>query len=194
MRKRYIIFAFISSLLVACVEFEPVSPIPEIEYKKLSFVAAYDSLLENRLTAGVLEFSFRDGDADLGVYDEIHGDTLQPDSVRNGIFIDLYEKVDGAYRKVYIEFPIENPPFLDTLDLNTLLPYDQKMDRVGQNKTIQGIIRTTIFFTQPAPYDSMRMEFHIRDRALNKSNIEFTRDFTSAEMDSVLNLIQNQGI
>lgn len=182
------IFIFLLLLFFACVEFEPVSPIPNIKYKSINFVVAKDSVLSNSgLLNAVLEFDFVDGDADLGVYDEVHNDENLPDSVKFGIFIDLYEKVDGEYFKRYIVQPIDTFPFLDTFELNTLLPYDQKMDRVGQNKTIQGIIRSSILFSKDAPFDTMMLEFYIRDRALNKSNIERTDDFSVEALNSVFN-------
>lgn len=173
----------VSFLFFTCVEFEPVSPIPSIEYKDLTFGVLYDSVLETYLMNGLIEFSFIDGDADLGVYDEDHNNENLPDSMRYGIFVDLYEKLEGDYYKRYIIEPSPDSPWIDTFLLHTLLPYDQKMDRVGQNKTIQGVIRAGINFTQPAPYDTMRLEFYIRDRALNKSNVEYTRDFSSTEME-----------
>jgi hypothetical protein len=186
MRIKIAIFILVSFLFFACVEFEPVSPVPSIEYKDLTFDIVYDTVLKTYLMKGLIEFNFIDGDADLGVYDEVHSDTLLPDSVKFGLFIDLYEKVNGDYFKRYIVQPISDTPFIDTFLLHVLLPYDQKMDRVGQNKTIQGVIRAGIDFTQPADYkayDTMRLEFFIRDRALNKSNVEHTRDFASSELD-----------
>lgn len=188
MRIKIVIFILVSFLFFTCVEFDPVSPIPEIEYKDLTFGIGLDSL-GNRQLQALVEFSFIDGDADLGVYDEVHSDTLLPDSVRYGIFIDMFEKVNDDYRKIHLIRlirPAQGVPYIDTFQLHTLLPYDEKMDRVGQNKAIQGIIRSGIVFYQPADYDTMRLEFYIRDRALNKSNVEYTRDFAASEMDTTL--------
>lgn len=169
---------------ISCVKFEPVSPIPSIEFKELRFERVLvDSTFES--VQAIMEFNFVDGDADLGVYDEVHSDIELPDSQRYGIFVDLLEKVDGVYIKRYLLQPRPNTNLIDTVLLHQLLPYDQKLDRVGQNKTVKGVIRSGILVSD-TPYDTMAYEFFIRDRALNKSNVERTSDFTLDGIDTLL--------
>ncbi len=118
---------------------------------------------------------------------------------RYGIFISLYEKVNGKYNELFftetstvkvkdsitvddsVIYAEVDSLIIDTVTFNQLLPYDSKMDRVGQNKTIKGNIRVDISFPPTLPYDTMRFEFYIRDRALHKSNIEVTSDFTVSD-------------
>jgi hypothetical protein len=53
---------------------------------------------------------------------------------------------------------------------------DTPLDRVGQNKTVKGFIRIEMYFFVIPEYDTIRYDFYIVDRALNKSNIESTSD------------------
>ena len=182
MKRGIIIFLAIVSLVFwRCQKIEKVSDIPEIEFKSLTFEKQLDTLGYN--TLATIEFSFIDGNADLGVYDEINADSSLPDSMRYGIFINFYEKLNGSYIQRYFVQEIDSFPYLDTLTLNMLLPYDEKLDRTGQNKTVSGIIRAGITLTTSLPYDTMRFEFYIRDRALNKSNVQYTTDFTNSDLD-----------
>ncbi|MBN1118304.1 MAG: hypothetical protein JXA77_13930 [Bacteroidales bacterium] len=195
-------------LFASCVEIEEVSPVPEITYKSFAYDYIYNLELDESLFTRVLEFDFIDGDADLGVYDEMNELTYLPDSFRHGIFISFFEKLDGVYFErffteestmtlaridsvlmdtVWVYDTIKYDTLLiDTISLNQLLPYDEKLDRVGQNKTVKGTIRIGMFFPAELPYDTMRLEFYIRDRALNKSNIEVTEDFINADLESPL--------
>ncbi len=161
----------------SCVEFQDVSEIPSIEYKEISVSDAYDSL-DNKLKVILLSFDFIDGDADLGVYDEIANNTEYPDSMRYGLFITLYEQVDSVFtEKILTEWNSDSLRY-DTLSLNQYILYDDKLERSGQNKTVKGNIECNISVYQySALKDSLRLEFYIRDRALNKSNVETTDSF-----------------
>lgn len=166
---------FILILLTSCVEFEPVSPIPQIEHVKTEILS--DSSLGNLIKVIKFEFSFIDGDADVGVYFEVHNNPNFPDSVRYGLFIDIFDKIDGDYQKRYLTQFNDTTETFDTITLHKPLYYDSKLDRVGQNKTVKGIIRADIPIAKPSELqDTFRLEFFIRDRALNKSNLETTPD------------------
>jgi hypothetical protein len=168
----------ISILVSSCVEFELVSPVPEISLIDFGVTEGYDTLLQQAVKVGLLEFSFIDGDADFGVYWDVANDNSFPDSVRYNLFINLYEKINGAYRIKYFTQWISDSNRFDTLSLNQYIYYNEKLDRVGQNKTVKGIIRSSIQMVSTEDLkDSLRLEFYIRDRALNKSNIEYTNDF-----------------
>jgi len=178
-------FGILFILAVSCDEIETLSPIPEIEYK--SFKYDYFSGINQPVLTRVLEFKFEDGDADLGVYDEVHKNPNFPDSVRYGIFIHFYEKVDGEYLERFFteETPVDTDSVgiisyrTDTLVFHQQFPYDTKLDRIGQNKTVKGTVRVALLMPAEMPYDTMRFEFYIRDRALHKSNVEYTEDFTN---------------
>jgi hypothetical protein len=182
MRRNAIPWLFLFSLyLISCSKIEKLSPIPEIEF--LSFEIVNSSTGGLSSTTGLLEFDFVDGDADLGVYDDVNADSTLPDSMRFGLFAYLYEKVGGVYQEIIIQILGTNGGVIDTVNFFQHIPYDQKLDRVGQNKTVKGTIRIELLkFAGIGPdYDTLMIEFFIRDRALNKSNVERTNDFVSPE-------------
>ncbi len=162
----------------SCVKFEDVSDIPSIEYKNITVSDAYDSSLGNKLKVVQLSFDFIDGDADLGVYEEIANNTEYPDSMRYGLFVTLYEKVDSIFTEKVLTEWNDSLGYYDTLSLNQYIFYDEKLDRSGQNKTVKGNIECNISVYEYTVFnDSLRLEFYIRDRALNKSNTETSDSF-----------------
>ncbi|MBN2522346.1 MAG: hypothetical protein JXB24_03680 [Bacteroidales bacterium] len=151
----------------ACIETEPVSPVPEVAFTSIELVNLVDTSLENPYLKGaILKFEFKDGDADFGVYESVASDTSLPDSIRYNLFMDPFYKIDGAYFRVELDtnYP---PPYYSIF-------YNQKLDRVGQNKTVKGTITLTI--TDIPLYDTIKYDFYIRDRAGNNSNVESTTD------------------
>ncbi len=163
----YILFVLFA--IISCEKIEKISEVPEIDFKSFTTKEGIDTLLGNHVILGTLEFGFIDGDADLGVYEEVATDTSNPDSIRFNLFLTLYEKIDGNYKKV--------EPDPDFPQDNYTIMYNEKMDRVGQNKTVKGIIELDITYLFEPPYDTLKYDFYIRDRALNKSNVESTTDF-----------------
>ena len=162
-----IICLAILALNYACIETEPVSPVPDVTFKSLELVNLIDTSLGNPdLKGAVLMFDFIDGDADFGVYESIAQDTNLPDSIRYNLFLSPYYKYDGIYYQV--EQDTNNPPPFYSIF------YNSKLDRVGQNKTVKGTITLTII--DIPPFDTIRYDFYIRDRAGNNSNIESTSD------------------
>jgi hypothetical protein len=158
------------ALMVSCVETEPVSPIPEITFKKLEIVQITDGL-GNKIIMTKLQFTFIDGNADIGIEQGISDNPALPDSVRFNVFINTFEKKDNYYLPVVI----------DTADTLMPPPYsaifqNDKLERVGQNKTIKGTITLNMPYYLLPDYDTIRYEFYIRDRAGNKSNVEVTSD------------------
>ena len=156
-----------SIVLVSCIKTDPVSPVPEITFKNLEVFYAYDTLLEQYIPVGELEFSFIDGDADIGLYEEdIIEDTTGWDERNYNVFLTPYQKLDTLY--YLIESDSSNPPPYYTIW------HDVKLDRVGQNKTIKGDITLTL--NDMPQFDTIRYEFFIRDRAGNESNLVTTSD------------------
>jgi hypothetical protein len=155
----------IAFLILACIKTEPVSPIPEVEFKNYELFEAVDTL-GNHLIVGKLEFSFIDGDADFGM--DGLWDTVTWNERNYNVFLKPYEKIDTLY------YPIPDdstkpPPYYRVMR-------DTPLDRVGQNKTVKGFIRIEMYFFIIPEYDTLRYDFYIVDRALNKSNIESTSD------------------
>ena len=149
----------------ACIETEPVSPIPEVEFKSYDLALGVDSL-GNHLLIGDLEFSFIDGDANFGM-DGIW-DTVTWNELNYNVFLKPYEKIDTLYYLIPDDSS-KPPPYYRVMR-------DTPLDRVGQNKTVQGFIRIEMYFFIIPEYDTIRYDFYIVDRALNKSNIESTSD------------------
>jgi hypothetical protein len=176
MQRLVFSFRSFAVLFSACIETEPVSPIPEIEFKSYEMFEAVDTL-GNHLIVGKLELSFIDGDADFGM--ENIWDTVTWNELNYNVFLKPYEKIDTLY------YPIPDdstkpPPYYRVMR-------DTPLDRVGQNKTVKGFIRIDMYFFIIPDYDTLRYDFYIVDRALNKSNIESTSDigFKGITLDPV---------
>ena len=164
MKRMWLIPGIILLGLNSCIETEVVSPIPAITFKKLEAYMAYDSL-GNYAPKADLEFDFIDGDADIGIYeDEV--DTVAWNENNYNVFLRPYQKIDTTY--IPIELDHSKPPPYYTIW------HDDKLDRVGQNKTIRGTITLTI--PDLPPYDTIRYDFYITDRAGHNSNTESTTD------------------
>lgn len=155
-------------ILYACIETEPVSPVPEIEFISFDLSAGYDNL-GNDILLGKLKFSFIDGDADFG----INIDTTKPQEYN--IFLSEYGKLNDTY--YFIEPDTTTPP------LNYTVQHDDRLDRVGQNTTIRGTVTLNIYYLFLPDYDTIRYDFYIVDRAGHESNIESTTDISFTGFD-----------
>lgn len=148
----------------ACIKFDPVSPIPEITYTSIELVN-YINAFGDQSKKAILIFDFIDGDADFGVYAKDTAFYLS-DSIKFNLFLTDYYKIDGVH--YLIEHDTNNPP------PNYTISFNPKLTRVGQNKTVKGII--TVDIIDLPSYDTIKFDFIIRDRAGNNSNVESTSD------------------
>ncbi len=145
-------------LLASCQKFEKVSPVPEIHFKSFSLYLL--DTLDVTIPAGELRFSFQDGDADFGL------DTISnPEDTANLVLIP-FQKLNGTY---------------DSIDASIYgrkyaIYQNERMNRTGQNKTIQGEIKVQIYYFLSLPYDTIRYDFYITDRAGHKSNVASSSD------------------
>jgi hypothetical protein len=146
-----------------CMKKEEFPVEPQIAFG--SFVKIIDgSGIDNR---GVLEISYTDGDGDIGLS---QGDTLPPYDYN--FFMKYYEKQNGVFKEVFITYFNEYTQMIDTLDMNARIPM---LTPSGRNKAIKGIIQDTIFINNyDSPYDTIRFEVFIKDRALHESNTIIT--------------------
>ncbi len=174
MKTLGIVLAFFIIIITACVETTPVSVIPEVTFESLEVSPGYDSL-GNSVKRVVLQFDFIDGDADIGISEGIASDTTLPDEERHNVFLIPFYKEDNEY------LPIE----LDTTFPNNfyIIPYNEKLNRVGQNKTIKGTVKLNIDFLSDPEFDTLKYDFYIRDRSGNTSNVEETEDFSLKGID-----------
>ena len=136
-------------LLVSCLKEEEYPIVPEIEYEEfLSLVNKETGVAEK----GVLKFSFKDGDGDVGL-----GQGDQDPPYDYNLFISLYEIQNG-----------------DSVEIEPALTLNQRIPLLtpeGKQKAIRGEIEDTLFINDPtSDYDTIFLEFYILDRALNQSN------------------------
>lgn len=166
MKKDLILIGIIITLLVGCIETEPVSSVPEITFKSFELFVAYDTFQEKDMLFGKLKFDFVDGDANIGIY--YLEDSNSWNENNYNVFLKPYEKINFQYIKVPDD--TTKPPLYYNISHN------DKLDRAGQNKTIKGTITINIEYLLIPSYDTIRYEFYIRDRHKNNSNVEVTTD------------------
>jgi hypothetical protein len=167
-------FLLMVLLLSTCKKKEIYPSVPSIEYKDATFYMASDgtdSLM-------VLTFSFKDGDGDIGLNQQDTNPPFQAardkynfptNPYYHNLHIDYYELIDNKYQQIIKDLdPDATPPVFDTLR------YQYRIENItpdGRHKAIRGDIEVKIF---PSPHfdakDTVKYEFFIYDRALNKSN------------------------
>ncbi len=148
----------VALVMLSCEPIEKVSNVPEIGFK--SFTMGEIDSLGFKIKAGELVFSFIDGDADFGIRNTgVNQDTLN-------LFLIPYKKTDMVYDSVEMNIYGRKYAVMN----------DEKLIRVGQNKTIKGEIKVQIYYFITPPFDTIRYDFYITDRAGHKSNVESTSD------------------
>jgi len=145
-------------VLSTCDPIDKASDVPEIKFK--SFTLYDRDTLGFQIKAGEMIFSFIDGNADFGVEPNSE-DTLN-------LFLLPFHKVNMAYE----------PLNVDTFGRKYKVKNDDAMVRVGQNKTVKGEIKLQVYFFVIPPFDTIRYDFYILDRAGNKSNVASTSDIS----------------
>jgi hypothetical protein len=159
----YLILSMVIICLIAfsCQKYENASSIPQVTFKSFTLNDKKDTL-GNIFRQGELIFDFVDGNSDFGI------NTQEPgtDTSSNLILIP-YQKVAGEY------LPVTGEPGIDTLQYS--IYENAYFDPQGKVRTIRGEVTLLIdyFLT---PYDTIRYNFFIIDRAGNRSNIATTTD------------------
>jgi hypothetical protein len=147
-------------LFSSCRKIEKLSTIPHIAFTRFTVFDTTTILGEYK--AGRLVFHFEDGDGDVGL------------DAPTGYQIDTTDLFLGLFRK--------KGGIMDTItDKNDpLLPYSSYripyMERTGVNKILKGYISVTFLYLSYSHGDTIKYDFYIKDRALNESNIESTRE------------------
>jgi hypothetical protein len=145
-------------VLSTCEPIQKVSDVPEIKFKSF---ALYDKdTLTFQIKVGEMIFSFIDGNADFGVQQNSE-DTLN-------LFLTPFHKVNMAYV----------PLNVDTFGRKYTVLNDPALVRIGQNKTVKGEIKLQVYYFVIPPFDTIRYDFYIVDRAGNKSNVASTSDIS----------------
>ncbi|MCF6171926.1 MAG: hypothetical protein L3J31_05105 [Bacteroidales bacterium] len=152
---------------VACNKFEKFPIEPVIKYDKFVLLSNPTNGITER---GVLQFSYTDGDGDLGLSDK---DTEPPFNFGGeyyyNLIINYFEKQNGKF----VEVPLLtwNPDSLryDTLSFNGRFPV---LTPETGNLSIKGIFQDTLFIYNPlSEFDTIKFSAYIIDRALHKSNM-----------------------
>ena len=149
-RYKYLLFLFlITACLISCSKKEEYPIIPEIEF--LGMTKLYDPVLQ-RYDRGVLAISFKDGDGDIGLFEN------QTEPPYN-FYVKYFELQNGDETRVVIS---------DTNEFNARIPV---LTPSGSVKAIKGEIEDTLnIFNMLSPFDTIKFEVYLVDRELHKSN------------------------
>lgn len=130
---------------------------PRIDFEDFFLYINVNSLEQEVLT-GKVDFSFTDGDGDVGFEPIPDTSALNlPDSLRYNLFMQLYDMKGNEFVKI----PEEEGGYL-----KYNIPYLDK-------QPLSGTISVTIEYPI-IKYDTIFYTFYIYDRAMNKSNIDTT--------------------
>lgn len=155
-----LIFLALGIIFFSCNELDKYSEIPEIEFSgyTVDYEYANGEILKKNVT---IQFSILDGDGDVGLLPE---DTVAPykDSLASNFFATIFVR--------------KNHKWVSGDQLN-YLPIRYRMPYMGEGTT--SLLKADVFidFSYAAklfPYDSIKYNFYILDRALHKSNIDST--------------------
>jgi len=153
----------------------PISPIPAIRFKKFAFEDRWDTLDKAFVTKAIINFSFIDGDGDLGV--RPIDKAVKVESSR--VYYTWYKKLPD---RTYDQFQFAD----STITNSSAIPYSEVMNK---DEALNKVLKGTMELELMPPWriylqgiDTMRVEFFITDRAKNESNVERTPDFSTAEM------------
>ena len=112
---------------------------------------------------GLFEFSFTDGDADLG---EVVEDITDPNFYN--MFITYYEIQNKDTIQVPLLYYNPQTEEYDTLTFNSIIPNLTPENDSGNG--IEGEISDTLFIQTVSDYDTIMFELYIKDRAGHSSN------------------------
>ncbi len=116
---------------------------------------------------GVLQFSFTDGDGDLGV---------ETDSNTTGGFANLFITYYEIQNKDTVQVPMtyydNETHTYDTMTYNSVIP--NLTPEYANGNGIKGEISDTLFLLSASSYDTIMFEVYVKDRKEHESNHFFT--------------------
>lgn len=160
------VFTIIAIILViSCRKPEDYPINPVISFERLFIMDSIVDELGGKYyyPHAVLEYTFTDGDGDIGLSESDTNGIHDPDSMYYfNLFLTMYEKNNGVFDTVeFDEFP-----------LSYRIPYiERKTSRDVLKGNIIVDIVTNILF-----YDTIKFDFYMVDRALHSSNKETTSE------------------
>ncbi|GAB4318974.1 MAG: hypothetical protein Kow00127_11080 [Bacteroidales bacterium] len=147
-------------LLFSCSTEEVYPVIPEISFEEFVLLYNPQSGINER---GVLKISFKDGDGDIGLY---QNETEPPYDYN--LFIRYFEIQNGDTTEVLLIDPVSG----DTANFNARIPL---LTPEGHNKSIKGEIEDTLFVYNPlSQFDTIMFSVYLVDRMLHQSNTIYT--------------------
>ncbi len=148
-------------LLWGCRKYDTYPVIPHIDLYGFEKLPPDSTGVDQR---GVIALSFTDGDGDLGLTSVQDTGKYQFD-----IFVKYFELQKGTFKEIILTSPNPQTGKLDTIWFHGRIPY---LTPVGKSKAISGQIYDTLFINNySSPYDTIKYQIYIQDRALNKSNV-----------------------
>ena len=156
-----VITLFMSLIMFyGCRKYDNYPIVPHIDF---DFIKIYPDSLGVDQT-GVIGLSFTDGDGDIGLTADQNTGVYQ-----FNLFIKYFEKQKGVFKEIILTTPNSLTGKPDTLWFNGRIPY---ITPEGKVKAISGEITDTLFVNNfVSPYDTIKYQIYIKDRALNKSNV-----------------------
>lgn len=166
--------ALLLLFFLSCEEIENYPDVPEVRFKQMTFVNGYDAL-DNPVKLGTFSFKLIDGDGDVGLKENDTTGPFQRDSIYYyNLYMTLFEKEGDEYREIETE-----------VAHNFRLPY---VELEGQNNTVQATVDVELTYPiNQFNYDTVAYEFYFFDRALHKSNVEFTGPIPVNTQEETLN-------
>jgi hypothetical protein len=144
---------------VSCEPDEKIGIIPEISFKSLNGPFLIETGTITSYGAELI-FKFRDGDSDFGVDMSSH-----PEDTIN-LFMIPFQKINGVYDSIDTEL----------YGRRYTIKRDEKLDKAGG--AVKGEIKVLVTYVLRPPFDTMRFDFYILDRAGNQSNVESSSDIS----------------
>ncbi len=154
-----ILTAIAAVILCSCEDIVTYDPMPQVSFSKV-YVADTLDALQNEIKLQRIHMEVIDGDGNLGLNRDDNTGPYSPDSVGyNNLYISIFSKINGEYRelsnlsdKMHYRIPFKEP--------------------IGQNKYMKAevIVKVEIPIAS-FDYDTIRYEFFVYDRDLNKSEV-----------------------
>jgi hypothetical protein len=158
--RKGLLFGVVVVMFSSCLKKQDFPNRPDLE---LIGVFSNPAALNANDSLGFVKFNFTDGDGDLGLS---AGDTLgqfAPDEqYYYNLFIHYFEKRNGVYEE-----------FVTPLPLHVRF---KRLEAVGGSGALEGEMDVRYFSRPGSPYDTIRYEMYIVDRALQHSDTIITPD------------------
>ncbi len=159
---------------MSCDEIETYDPMPRVEFTKVYMADTLDEL-QNEVKLQRIHLEVIDGDGNVGLNREDNKGPYSPDSIGyNNLFITVFHKMsDGSYQEL--------TEISDNMRYR--IPFKEP---IGQNQYMKAEIIVKVEVPVTAfDYDTIRYEFFVFDRLMNKSNVATSCDIPARRHGTV---------